>query len=80
MSTPEPRPNVDNESPIERDDDRFQCPGCDSWMLDGDPENVRIGSQLICANCASKHPAIIGQLMSEILSDEQQDDFEQRRR
>ena len=66
--------------PIE-DDDRFQCPRCEGWMVDGDPGNVRApNKELICANCAQQDPVIVGELAAQLKADEIRDAFNRTRR
>ena len=63
------------------DDDRFQCPRCDGWMVDGDPGNVRApNKELICANCAQQDPVIVGELAAQLKADEIRDAFNRTRR
>ena len=71
--------NPDNE-PLPDAEDRFPCPLCAGWMVDGDPANVRLGSQVICEDCAATHPVIVGDVEAALKADERQDEFNERRR
>jgi hypothetical protein len=54
------------------------CPGCDYhvWVN----SCTRIGAELHCADCAAKHPVIVGATMAGIQADEDFDEFQQVRR
>ena len=69
------------DGPAQPDEDRFRCPHCQAWMVDGDPSNVRLSpSEVICEDCAAQHPAIVGDVDAALKADERQDDFNERRR
>ena len=74
-------PHEHDETPLEPDD-RFPCPHCEGWMVDGDPANVRLpDGTLICDSCASTHPVIVAELDRAFRADvARDDDFNQTRR
>ena len=61
-----------------RHDHTEKCGQCDRrcWQQ----SMTRIHSDLWCADCASGHPAIVGDVMAGIRADEQQDSFNRLRR
>lgn len=89
LDPPEDQPGYwENNPPSEQEraaageyGERFQCPLCEDWMVDGDPANVRISANLvICDTCAAHHPLVVGEREAELRADERQDLFNETRR
>ncbi len=62
--------NPDNESD---DYERVHCDQCDELIIDGAPENERIGHGYYCPKCA-------GEKKAALAADVARDDFNERRR
>lgn len=61
-------------------DQMTTCVECEHLIWAFAPDMVRIGSETYCADCASRHPAIVGSTMAGILAEEWRDRFNETRR
>lgn len=69
------------DAPPPEDEGWYQCQGfCETMLHDDDSSNVRVGNRWMCPDCASRHPAVVGDVMAAIRADEDQDEFNRIRR
>ena len=81
LRAPEDEPGYALNHPDETDDDRFQCPRCQGWLLTDDPTNVHApNGEWICPDCAQQDPVIVGELAAQRKADELRDVFNRTRR
>ena len=54
------------------------CPSCNYLVWQSDCQ--RVGYELYCNPCATRHPAVVGELAAQLAADQFRDEFNERRR